>query len=158
MEEFRIIEGFENYQISNYGNVKSLKFNKEKILKPRLDQNGYLYVGLRNNNKKSSKRIHKLIAITFLNHIPCGMELVVNHKDFNKQNNHVDNLEIISQRDNANKKHLETSSKYIGVSWKKRQSIWTAQITINGKLKYLGCFKNELDASNAYQNELFLLT
>ena len=157
MEEFRVIKGFEDYQISNYGNVKSLKFDKEKILKPRLDKRtGYLYVGLLNNNKRGSKKIHKLVAIAFLNHIPCGMKLVVNHKDFNRQNNHVDNLEIITQRENANLKHLLSSSQYTGVSWHKRDKKWQSIILINNKLKYLGYFNNELEASKAYEEALKL--
>lgn len=44
MEIWKDIEGYEGYKISNYGNVKSLKFGKEKILKPIKDKYGYLQV------------------------------------------------------------------------------------------------------------------
>lgn len=44
MEEFKTIKDFENYQISNYGRIKSLKYNKERILKPRLDKKLVIYM------------------------------------------------------------------------------------------------------------------
>jgi hypothetical protein len=83
--------------------------------------------------------------------------LVVNHKDFNKLNNNLDNLEIITQRQNTNKKHLKSSSQYIGVFWNKQNKKWKSQIRINKKIKYLGYFVNEIDAHNAYQNALTTL-
>lgn len=154
-EIFKTIEGYEGmYEISNYGRVKSLKNNKEYILKPSLDLNGYVIVSLSNEGIKKTKTIHQLVAIAFLNHIPDGMKLIVNHKDFNRQNNHVDNLEIILQRENANRKHLKSSSNFVGVSWYKGGGKWHAYITINRKRKHLGYFVNEIDAHNAYQNEL----
>ena len=154
-EIFKTIEGYEGmYEISNYGRVKSLKNNKEYILKPSLDLNGYVIVSLSNEGIKKTKTIHQLVAIAFLNHIPDGMKLIVNHKDFNRQNNHVDNLEIILQRENANRKHLKSSSNFVGVSWYKGGNKWHAYITINRKRKHLGYFANEIDAHNAYQNAL----
>ena len=156
-EIFKTIEGYEGmYEISNYGRVKSLKNNKEYILKPSLDLNGYVIVSLSNEGIKKTKTIHQLVAIAFLNHIPDGMKLIVNHKDFNRQNNHVDNLEIITQRENANLKHLLSSSQYTGVSWHKRDKKWQSIILINNKLKYLGYFNNELEASKAYEEALKL--
>ena len=154
-EIFKAIEGYEGmYEISNYGRVKSLKNNKEHILKPSLDLNGYVIICLSNEGVKKTKTIHQLVAIAFLNHIPDGMKLIVNHKDFNRQNNHVDNLEIILQRENANRKHLKSSSNFVGVSWYKGGNKWHAYITINRKRKHLGYFVNEIDAHNAYQNAL----
>jgi len=152
-EIWKIIEGFEDYEVSNLGNVKSLKFGKERILKPRLEAKGYYYITLRNGIQKS-KKIHQLVAEAFLNHKPCGYKLVVNHIDFNKINNNVENLEIVTARENSNHKHLSSSSQFTGVSWHKRNKKWTAQIWINGKLKFLGLFTCELEASNAYQKEL----
>ena len=154
-EIFKTIEGYEGmYEISNYGRVKSLKNNKEYILKPSLDLNGYVIVSLSNEGIKKTKTIHQLVAIAFLNHIADGMKLIVNHKDFNRQNNHVDNLEIILQRNNANRKHLKSSSNFVGVSWYKGGNKRHAYITINRKRKHLGYFTNEIDAHNAYQDAL----
>lgn len=85
------------------------------------------------------------------------MKLVVNHKDFNKQNNYVNNLEIITQRENTNLKHIQSSSKYVGVNWAKKSNKWQSTITINNKQKFLGLFTNELDDSKAYEKALLLI-
>lgn len=154
MEEiWKPIEGFEDYQVSNFGRVKSFKLNREKILKHGISSNYYV-VGLCNNSKVITKQVHQLVAIAFLNHKPDGYKLVVNHKDFNKLNNHVSNLEIVTSRENTNLKHIKSSSKYTGVNWHKRDKKWESRIYINGKREYLGLFENEIDAHIAYQNKL----
>jgi len=142
------------YQISNLGRVKSLKFGKERILRVGVDGNGYLNANLSKNGKVKSRCVHQLVVIAFLNHTPCGLELVVNHINFNKTDNRVENLEVITNRENTNKKHLKSSSQYTGVSWYKPTGKWASHIWINGKLKNLGLFMDELEASNAYQNAL----
>jgi len=158
-EIFKDIFDYEGlYQISNLGRVKSLKCNREKILKLSFDTGGYSQVGLCENSIKKTRDVHKLVAIHFLNHTPCGFKLVVNHKDFNKLNNHVNNLEIVTNRVNCNKKHLKSTSKYTGVYWHKRKNKWASSIMINGKLKYLGLFINEEEASDVYQNKLKEIT
>jgi hypothetical protein len=101
-----------------------------------------------------TRTVHQLVAGAFLNHKPSRYELVINHKDFNRSNNNVDNLEIVTTRENANQKHLKSSSQYTGVSWDKNRNKWSSQIVINKKLKFLGRFINELDASKAYQKAL----
>ena len=156
-EEWRDLPNYEDhYQVSDLGRVKSLKHGKERILKQNL-RSKYLSVGL-SNGKVKSFSVHQLVVIAFLNHEPCGLKRVVNHKNFNKQDNRVENLEIVTPRENSNHKHLKSSSKYTGVSWFKRDKNWMANIRIDNKLKYLGSFKNELDAHSAYQNALNELT
>lgn len=140
------------YQVSNLGNVKSLISNK--ILKPNNDMYGRLYVNLHKNKKSKSKKIHQLVAMAFLGHKPCGYKLVVDHKDNNSLNNHIDNLQLISFRENSSKDKKGYSSKYVGVTWHKRDKKWTSSILINKKRIYLGYFENEIDAHNAYQNKL----
>ena len=154
-EQWKDITGYEEiYQVSNQGRVKSLKWGKERILKMCLDGCGYCIVCLCKNSIKTTAKIHKLVAIAFLGHIRCGYKLVVNHKDFNKLNNCVDNLEIVTQRENTNKKHLKSSSDFVGVSWDKDRNRWASKITIEGKTKYLGRFTDEVEASKAYQSAL----
>ena len=89
------IKGFEGlYQISDKGEVKSLIRNK--ILKLTQDKDGYLTVGLKGKKFK----VHRLVAEAFIdnpNNYPC-----VNHKDENKKNNSVDNLEWCSIKYNIN--------------------------------------------------------
>lgn len=155
MEIWKPVKNYPDYYISNLGNVKSLKLNKIRNLKLSKNNDGYLQVGLSNKGYLKTFHIHKLVAVAFLDHIPCGLKLVINHINFNKTDNRVENLEIVSNRENSNMKHLKSSSKYIGVSWDKQKNKWRSSIYINGKLKYLGHFIEEKDASIAYQNELY---
>ena len=156
-------EGY--YQVSNLGNVKSLaRFNnlgkrvKERVLKNLVNTTkGYLVVNLSKIGLVKTKQIHQLVAESFLNHKPNGHKLVVNHKNFNRQDNRVENLEIVTQRENANRAHIKSSSKYVGVSWHKGSKKWMSRIVINGKRKHLGYFFEEIEASNAYQNALLAI-
>lgn len=95
-EEWKWIAGFEGlYQISSYGRLKSFKKCKEGYVLSEQNKYGwYLTVNLFDENGvRSTRRIHRLVAETFIGNIPPGYQ--VHHKDENKQNNHVENLEII---------------------------------------------------------------
>ena len=146
------------YQISTFGNVKSLKWNKERILKQCPNQDGYYTLNLSKKGVCKLKKIHQLMAITYLNHTPCGMNKVVNHINFNRQDNRLENLELVTHRENTNRKHIQSTSKYIGVHWSKHAKRWQSRISIKGKTKHLGYFKNELNASNRYFKELKIIT
>ena len=153
------------YQVSNLGRVKSLKrvvyrssgylkTVRERILKAGIDGCGYLIVRLSKDGKGKTFAVHKLVAIAFLNHIPCGLKEVVDHIDNNKLNNKVENLQLTTQRHNSSKDKSGGTSKYIGVHWVSLRNKWMARIRLNGKRYYLGYFENELDAHNAYHNAL----
>ena len=154
-EEFKTIEGFDGfYEISNLGRVKSLKCNREKILKPTDKGSGYMQVSLYLGRKLTPIKIHFLVAQYFLNHTKRSSKIVIDHINNIKSDNRVDNLQIISQRENNSKDKKGYSSEYIGVSWNKQANKWHSQIVIKGKVKYLGLFTNELDAHYAYQKTL----
>ena len=91
-EKWKDIKGFEgHYQVSDKGRVKSVKFGKERILSIRRSKFGYLLVNLWKNHKMKTFKIHRLVAQAFLpnqNNLPQ-----VNHKDEDKTNNYVENLE-----------------------------------------------------------------
>ena len=98
MEEKEIwkdIEGFEGlYQVSNIGNVKSLNYRrtgKEGILKAKKDSNGYLQVKLYKDGKAKFYLVHRLVGQEFLENPEGYTE--INHKDEDKTNNCVQNLE-----------------------------------------------------------------
>lgn len=154
MEIWKEIKGYEGYEISSTGRVKSLKGKYERILKSAINMHGYYFVGLSKNGKVTTKKVHQLVAIAFLNHVPNGFILVINHINIDKLDNRVENLEIVTMRENSNQKHLKSSSKYIGVCWHKGCKKWQSIIKINGKQKHLGLFVNEIEASNAYQKAL----
>ena len=116
MEEKEIwkdIEGYEGlYQVSNMGRVKSVertiwnsgkgcyKTVHERILKAEINNSGYLLVGLSKGGKVKLCSIHRLVAEAFIpniDNLPC-----INHKDENKVNNHMENLEWVTYKENNN--------------------------------------------------------
>lgn len=106
-EIWKDIKNYEGlYKISNLGRVKSLpkyagrSYRKEKILKTYLDKNGYVKVILCKNNRTRFLSIHRLLAEAFIpnpNNYPQ-----INHKDENKQNNSLNNLEWCTCKYNIN--------------------------------------------------------
>lgn len=168
-EVFKDIPKYEGvYQVSDLGKIKSLKREvwngrayhvlKQKILKPTFDKNGYCQVNLYKNLKSRTFKIHQLVAIVFLNHKPNKHNLVVDHKNNIIIDNQVDNLQLITQRENLSKDKKGYTSKYIGVSWFKRDKKWVSSIRVNGKSKYLGLFDSDIEASEAYQEELLKIS
>ena len=167
-EIFKDIPSYKGlYQISNFGRVKSLKryanikngkrIVKEKVLKNTFNKSNNCYqINLSIDNEAKVYKIHQLVAMAFLNHKPNGLKLIVDHIDHNPLNNNLDNLQLITHRENLSKDKFryETSSKYVGVDWKKSHKKWRASININGKNKHLGFFNNEYDAHLAYRKEL----
>lgn len=92
------------YQVSNIGNVKSLNYRRsgeEKILRPMVDRGGYLQVELWRNGKCKRLLVHRLVLMTFAP-IDNMKKLEVNHKDENKKNNNLDNLEWCDKKYNNN--------------------------------------------------------
>lgn len=157
-ETWEDVVGYEGlYQVDSFGRIKSLNYNhakKERLLKLGINNRGYLQVVLYKNEIKKTKTVHQLSTMSFFGHQPNGRCLVVNHKNFIKTDNRLKNLEIVTMRENSNKKHLKSTSKYVGVSWDKGVKKWGSSIRINGIKNHLGFFVSEIDASNAYQNAL----
>lgn len=110
-EIWKDIAGFEGfYQISNYGRVKSLRryksnWSKKQIVNEKIKRysdngHGYIIVPLSKNNKQKMFYVHRLVAIAFLQN-PLNLP-EINHKDENKSNNKIDNLEWCTGLYNAN--------------------------------------------------------
>lgn len=102
------IKGYEGiYQISNYGEVLRLKsfdsrghLRNSKILKQFKTKDGYMQLGLHKNGIETKFLVHRLVAETFLDN-PYNLS-EVNHKDENKQNNCISNLEWCCHQYNTN--------------------------------------------------------
>jgi hypothetical protein len=95
--ECKTIPGYEDYEVDTNGNVWSLKFGKRRKLKPGITIQGYLYVHLHENNKLRTRRVHRLVMLTF-----CGeSDLQVNHIDGVKSNNTLINLEYCTASENV---------------------------------------------------------
>ncbi len=122
-ENFKIIHGYDNlYCVNQYGKVispsyvdKSGKLRKQKELSVVKRGKGYCCVGLMKNGKQEHISLHRLVAEAF---IPNPLELPqVNHKDGNKENNHVSNLEWCTNQENiihAFKKGLKIPTCHVG--------------------------------------------
>lgn len=143
-----------HYQVSNLGRVKSLKHGKEKLKSIFKKKDGYYGLNLYKNNKHKNAKIHRLVAIAFLNHDYQKTRLVVDHINNKKDDNRLENLQLITYRENSSKDKKGWSSKYVGVSWHAAANKWSSHIRFKEKNIYLGVFKNEIDASNAYQRKL----
>lgn len=83
---------------------------------------------------------------------PTKRNTMIDHKDGNGLNNTKENLREVTNSINQQNRHWKPkgTSKYRGVFWASRNKRWQAQIKINGKTKYLGQFKEEVDAAKAY--------
>ena len=131
-EKWKNISGFSNYQVSNLGNIKSKK--TDHILKQQLNEKKYCVITLFDDNrKKRTLRVHRLVANAFIensNNLPQ-----INHKDGNKQNNYINNLEW------CNNSYNQKEAYRIGL--KKTKPI--IQLELNNKV--IKEYKNCADAS-----------
>jgi hypothetical protein len=161
MENWFDLKGFEGeYQISDSFNIRSLdriverpgiRGNmkvKGKILKPCIDRNGYLRVSI----KDKLYSLHRLIAINFIPTIQ-GKD-IINHKDGNKKNNSLENLEWCNYYENNNHtfKSKKTLSGLTGVTFHRLSNKWKAQIFFNKKNKSLGYYNTKEEAYMARKN------
>lgn len=170
MEIWKDVPMYEgSYQASNLGNVRSLdrviveknsnktRNVKGRILKQQLNENNYYKTELSKNGKTITYKTHQIVAMAFLGYKRNGSTgLVVDHIDNNRQNNKLENLQLITQRENVNKDRYKTKkySKFRGVTYCKRGKRFLSRIRIDGVQIHLGSFKKEIDAANAYKNKL----
>ncbi|MBE9594389.1 MAG: HNH endonuclease [Proteobacteria bacterium] len=98
-----------------------------------------------NGKRRIIKMHHEIIGYP-----PKGFE--VDHKNGQGLDNQRHNLRFVTKRQNhQNRRNQKSSSKYPGVSWDKEKRKWEADITINGKFKFLGYFIDEFEAFDVYK-------
>ena len=143
MEEYRKIEGYDNYSVSNRGNVLNNKTGR--IIRPSLNGK-YLGVSLSKNGKQKSHNIHRLVGLAFLEN-PDNLS-DIDHINQVRTDNRIENLRWCSRENNCrNKKKKEgTSSQFRGVNWDTHYNKWRSMIRLNGKTKHLGLFETEEEA------------
>ena len=131
------------YKIYSDGTIWSIRSNK--FLKPHIINSGYEIICFCVDYVKVKKLVHRVVAEAFIpnpNNLP-----EVNHKDRNKLNNTIENLEWVTQRQNTNHRY---KSKYPGACFNKQMKKWQTNTRVNGKKKFIGYFNTPEEASNAY--------
>jgi len=148
MEEiWKDIKNYEGeYQVSNLGRVRSIKFY-EKVLKLSTSKDGYNNVCLSKGSKKSY-RVNRLVAQEFLHFDMSNINIHIDHKDGDRNNNNIQNLQLLNIRENTSKRNIKTTSKYIGVSFYRNR--WYSRISVNKRRLNLGCYDTEEQAYQAY--------
>ena len=163
IEVWKNVPNYLGYQVSSFGRVKSLqrieigrdgkkRTIKYKMLAIEVTDQGYHRVGLTANGVFKRIKVHQLVAMAFLGHTPCGNYMVVNHKNFIRSDNRLDNLEIVTNRENCNKSHIKSASQFVGVTERKTDGKWIARIRVNDIRVNLGAFDNESEAGLYYKN------
>lgn len=99
-----------DYQVSNYGRVISWKDkDNPRLLSQKIDKDGYCEVGLWVAGRQHMKKVHQLVAMEFLDN--NDLKYQINHKDFNRKNNKVNNLEWATHQEDAN--HRKENNRFI---------------------------------------------
>ena len=163
-EEWKNIKGYDGlYQVSNKGRIKSFYCNKcihgniknvnrTRILEPFDNGSGYLVVGLTKNKKRKNYYIHRLVADAFIENKDNKEE--VNHIDFNKKNNSLENLEWVTSRENSihaiekikkPRFSYKTNTGYHHITYRKDKNIYRVTFNKNNK-SYEKTFKDINDA------------
>lgn len=150
MEIFKDVLKYKDlYEVSNTGIVRNKLSGK--ILNTSPNKKGYLQACLWINKKNVTQRVHRLVLETFKG-LPIGDCNHGNHINGNRQDNRIENLEWVSNRENASHsiaRQLTRTSNYPGVCWASKNNKYLAQVYFNKKNKYLGLFDVELDAYEA---------
>lgn len=145
MEIWKEITGYEGiYEISSFGNLRSIYRRQYFILKPK--QTGYCVVSLRKNGRNQELKVHRIVAAAFIPN--TENKPVVNHINGIKNDNRVENLEWVTHRENicVHYKLKEKTSTYTGVSFYKANKKWKSQIYINHKTHTIGYFNSQEEA------------
>jgi len=138
MEIWKDIKDFEgHYQISNLGTVKSFKNGKERILKFGMGTNGYFMVGLSKNNTTRYFMIHKLVFENFTGKV-SNRKIVIDHINNIKTDNCLENLQLITNRENSYKDKKSKSGHYCIY---RNSGAWLVRLRIDNVKKSLGTFK-----------------
>ena len=110
MEIWKPLRNFPNYNCSSEGRIINVR--TQRILSQTTDDKGYARVTLRKNNEQYNVRVHRLVADTFLGE--C-LELDVRHKDLDRSNNRVNNLEYCTRSDTVSRAYDRGSKRPNGV-------------------------------------------
>ena len=151
-EDWYIIIGYDKYIVSSLGTVKRVGITRGKtgsVIKPFI-ANGYKKVSLCINGKVKKFYIHRLVVAGAFR-IPPENVPTIDHINRDRTDNRLSNLRIASNSLNShNRPCMIKTSKYRGVSFDKERCLWVAYGSYSGKTIYLGRYKSEQKAAEAY--------
>jgi hypothetical protein len=141
---FKDIDGYEKYDVSNYGHVRNKKSGR--ILKPATDRGGYHHVSLSKNGKRKNLQVHRLVLIAFVPN-PDNKPMC-DHIDRNRTNNCLYNLRWSTCSENNINTGISkrNTSGHRNISWNKSIKKFVVKIKRNRKTKHHGSFENIEDA------------
>lgn len=140
MEIFKRLNDFKDYEVSNFGRVRNIKRNS--FLTPQISKRGYYCVSFGGRKIKKTKNIHRLLGIYFINNGVDG-NFIVDHKDNNPLNNSLDNLQLISKRENSTKDRINATGESCVYPSLKR---FRVRIKIDGVRREFGTFATVKEA------------
>lgn len=157
-EKWKVIRGYERYQVSNMGRVKSLINPEIRILKPSI-QYGYYRVCLWGVSGRGQYLVHRLVLDAFVGPRPDGKE--TSHINENRLDNRVINLCYETPKENCSRglfslrnsrnNHIGKTG-YRGVTLRKWDGRYSAHCDVRGKQKYLGLFCDLRKAALVYDS------
>jgi len=148
IEVWHGIKDFENYKVSNLGQIYSIKTGK--ILKQSIDRKGYAVIHLYRNGFRCHKKVHRLVAEAF---IPNPDKLPeVDHIFGDRLDNQSINLRWVSGSANTRNREAcrKALSKYNGVYLERKTNKWYSCVFFFGKNKQIGTFLTEIEAAKAF--------
>lgn len=144
IEEWKEIQGYDGkYKISTFGRVYSHLTNK--MLTPKINNNGYCGIELFKNGTRKMFLIHRLVALHFIDNKNPSFN-VINHKDKNPKNNKVDNLEWCDQKYNCNYSYDEIYGNKNGIKKSKNKDTHKSIIRVSDN----AIFDNSLQLKHLY--------
>lgn len=156
-EIWKTVQGYEFYQVSSWGRMKSLdrwvkcgskgvRFLKGKILKPRADKDGYLRIWLSDSDgKRKSFGVHRLVAKAY--NPDWYNECYIDHINGIPASNEAWNLDVIDNKNKENTlRRYRLNGKPRGAQLRDDGGTWRARISLDSKLLSLGYFSSEAEA------------
>jgi hypothetical protein len=158
-----------NIEATKFGKIRKVKrdwygkgkgkylvvYGEINYLKRAKSNSGYyqIRVGVENNNGRTFY-VHQIFASIFLNYTFGNRKIVIDHIDSDKLNNSLDNLRIVTIRENCSKEKTIKSGMPAGINFYKATQKYVAKIHYNGKKHHIGYFNSIKEAEVAYTNKL----
>lgn len=143
LTQAELVELFDYREGQLYWRVKG---SGRVLTKPagRINSKGHRQIGINGRLYQA----HRLIWIYVYGSI--DKDLVIDHANGHRDDNRIENLRLVSQRKNNSNKYSHRAGRLVGCYFNKPNKKWQAQIMINGKLHYIGCYPTEAEAHAAY--------